>query len=68
MDTPGEGLEAGHVADGRGPIVLSRLAVVVVGGGAARGGEDGVDVGVLQLLVPVDGVGVEQRGVLQGGE
>lgn len=68
MDSAGEGLEAGEVAGGGGAVVLLGLATVLTAKVGADGGEEGVDVEVLDLGVDVDRVRVEDLGVLEGLE
>lgn len=67
VDSARQGLQTRDIVDGGRAVVLVGLAAV--GGARTTGGrEDVVDVGVLYLLVQVDGVGMQQHGVCEWGE
>lgn len=66
MDASGEGLQTVDIAGCGGAVVF--LALAAVGASSLQTGfrEEGVDVVVFDLGVDVDGVGVEDGGVVEG--
>lgn len=68
VDAPAQRLQHGDVARGAAAVVLLADAPIAVAEAGAHAGQEGLDVELLDLVVDVDVVGVEDPGVVDGGE